>query len=357
MKSYRVIGIMSGTSLDGLDLAYCEFHLNKGKWSFQIKKAETISYETPWKERLLNLPKQSALQFVQTHTDYGHFIGQQVREFIEKHNLQADFISSHGHTVFHQPEKGFTSQIGDGSAIAAETGIDVVCDFRSLDVAHKGQGAPLVPIGDRLLFAEFDYCLNLGGFANISYKENEKTLAFDIAPANIAFNFFAKKRGYDYDKDGHIAASGTLIPDLLYRLNKLDYYQIKGSKSLGREWLESEFLTLIQDTYAVEDVLHTLVVHTSEQIAKALEHTTNQNKKILITGGGAYNAFLIKQLKEKLPIEIVIPSPEIIDFKEALIFAFLGVLRIENQVNILKEVTGASQNSIGGALYKGNRRS
>ncbi|MBN1651204.1 MAG: anhydro-N-acetylmuramic acid kinase [Bacteroidales bacterium] len=352
MKSYHVIGTMSGTSLDGLDMAYCEFYVEKGKWSFQLKKAETIPYSAEWRARLANLPKKSALDFSQTHSDYGHFIGEEVRKFIKKNSLNADFISSHGHTIFHQPEKGFTAQIGDGSAIAAETGLDVVCDFRSLDIALKGQGAPLVPIGDRFLFSEFDYRLNLGGFANISYEENEKTFAFDIAPANMGFNFFAQKLGYDYDKNGQIAESGSLIPALLRILNELDFYQIKGAKSLGREWFESEFLSSISDVYAIEDLLHTLVVHSSEQIAKIIIPPSGQKKKLLITGGGAYNTFLIKQLKEMTRAELVMPSPEIIDFKEALIFAFLGVLRIENNINTLKEVTGAKAHSIGGAVYK-----
>lgn len=353
MDSYHVIGIMSGTSLDGLDLAYCVFSKSEDKWKYQIKKAETISYSSEWEKRLKNLPNSSAVDFARTHADYGHYIGNEAAKFIKKHHLEIDLISSHGHTIFHQPELGLTSQIGDGASIAAETGLDVVCDFRSLDVALQGQGAPLVPIGDRLLFSEFDYRLNLGGFANISFEKNEKTLAFDIAPANIALNYYANKAGHAFDEDGRLASKGTPIPELLQNLNALPYYQINGSKSLGREWIETEFLPLIDPAYPVNDILNTLVQHLTYQISLVLNRISKKNRNILITGGGAYNSYLIEQLKEKAEIEIIIPSDELVQFKEALIFAFLGVLRIENQINTLKEVTGARCNSIGGAIYKG----
>lgn len=353
MKSYNVIGLMSGTSLDGLDIAYCNFQEENGQWKFEILNAETVSYPIGWLSRLQKLPVSSAMEFAQTHADYGHYIGNQVAKFIKKHKLEVDFISSHGHTVFHQPLLGFTSQIGDGASIAAETALDVICDFRSLDVALQGQGAPLVPIGDRLLFSQFDFRLNLGGFANISFDENEKTFAFDIAPANIALNYFANKEGLAFDENGQLAAKGSPIPELFQKLNALPYYQINGSKSLGREWLETEFLPLIDSSYPIKDILSTLIQHLTYQIALVLKQSSKKTQKLLITGGGAYNSFLIDQLKEKTNCEIIIPSKSLIEFKEALIFAFLGVLRIEYQINTLKEVTGAIGNSIGGAIYKG----
>ena len=356
MISYRVIGIMSGTSLDGLDLAFCVFTKKGNSWNYEIKKAETISYSTEWEKRLKGLPEASAQEFAQTNADYGHFIGHEVNAFINKHKFEVDFISSHGHTIFHQPELRFTSQIGDGASISAETGLDVVCDFRSLDIALGGQGAPLVPIGDQMLFSEFDYRLNLGGFANISFEESGKTRAFDIAPANIALNYFANELGLDFDTSGKLASTGKLIEELFEKLNALPFYQIRGSKSLGREWLETQFLPLIDSSYSIPDILNTLVHHLTYQISVVLNQSSikNRNQKLLITGGGAYNSFLIDQLKEKTNNEILIPSDELIQFKEALIFAFLGVLRFENQFNTLKEVTGAKENSIGGAIYKCN---
>jgi len=353
MKAYHVIGIMSGTSLDGLDLAYCIFSNKEDYWNYQIHTAETIPYFTEWEKRLKNLPTASAQDYAKTHTDYGHYIGQETNKFIKKHHLEIDFISSHGHTIFHQPQNGFTAQIGDGASIAAETGLDVVCDLRSLDIALKGQGAPLVPIGDRILFSEFDYRLNLGGFANISFDGNDKTLAFDIAPANIALNYYAKKAGHAFDENGELAKQGVLIPELLEKLNALAYYHKKGSKSLGREWLESEFIPLIDPSYPIPDILNTLVNHLSHQISIVIDKSTKKNSQILITGGGAYNSFLIDQIRAKTNARLVIPSDNLIQFKEALIFAFLGVLRVENQINTLKEVTGAKRNSIGGAIYKG----
>lgn len=352
MKTYRVIGIMSGTSLDGLDLAYCEFFKKQSNWNYRIIKAKTFSYSKEWENKLKNLPKASALKFAQTHVEYGHYIGSKVNTFITEENLSVDFISSHGHTIFHQPEIHFTSQIGDGAAIAAETGLDVVCDFRSLDVALHGQGAPLVPIGDKELFSKYKYRLNLGGFANISYEENDNTLAFDIAPANIALNYYAQKAGHPFDESGELAKQGTIIPELLEKLNGLSYYQLKGAKSLGREWLEKEFVPLIESSHPIPYLLNTLVHHLCYQISRVIDGSSKKKSQILITGGGAYNSFLIEQLKRTTKEEIIIPSEYLIQFKEALIFAFLGVLRMENQINTLKEVTGASKNSIGGAIYK-----
>lgn len=355
MNSYRVIGIMSGTSLDGIDLAYCLFTKDKEHWNYQIEIAETVPYSAEWIRRLMNLPVASALEYAQTHADYGHYIGRVAANFIQKHQLDVDFISSHGHTIFHQPALGFTAQIGDGASIVAETGLDVVCDFRSLDVALQGQGAPLVPIGDRLLFSEFDYRLNLGGFSNISFEENNKTLAFDIAPANLAFNYFSQKLGHSFDAGGQLAAQGILIDPLLQKLNSLPYYQLKGSKSLGREWFETEFTPRIDESYPTLDILNTLSHHLADQISNVLNQNSSEKGKarsMLITGGGVYNSYLISLLKEKTKVKLVIPSDLHIQFKEALIFAFLGVLRLQQKANVLADVTGSRQNNIGGAIYK-----
>jgi len=322
MKKYHVIGLMSGTSLDGVDIAACSFTQTNGKWSYQIENAETIPYSLEWKNRLTRLPHGSAIEFAKTHVAFGKYLGQISAEFIRNHNFQAEFIGSHGHTIFHQPQKGLTSQIGDGASIAAETGLPVVNNFRAMDVAFGGQGAPLVPIGD-------------------------------IAPANMGFNHFSQHIGLPYDKGGALAQKGKLISTLFKQLNALPFYEQTKSKSLGREWFETEFLPLIKKEYKTEDILHTLVRHLAYQINAAIDKAkiTKTKPRVLITGGGAYNTFLTNHLATLGAAETFIPSKLLIEYKEALIFAFLAVLRIEKIANSLSTVTGASQNSIGGAVH------
>ncbi len=359
MKTYRVIGLMSGTSMDGLDIAYCEFIEQSPHWGFKIVKAATIPYPVIWQERLRSAPSSSALEFVKTDADYGHYLGKVTTEFIRRNNLRVDFISSHGHTIFHQPENGFTTQIGDGAAIAAEAGLRVINNFRALDVAYKGQGAPLVPIGDRHLFSDYDYRLNLGGFANISFEKNTKTYAFDVSPLNIALNHFAQKLNLSYDDKGEIAQKGSFILELYDQLNSLAFYKKTKSKSLGREWLENQFLPLIDSHYPIADILNTLSKHFAYQISESIKKAPRNetNPKVLITGGGAYNSFLIKCLKTRSKANLILPNDELINYKEALIFAYLGILRMENQTNVLSDVTGASRDSIGGVIHQGKNRS
>jgi anhydro-N-acetylmuramic acid kinase len=347
---YHVIGLMSGTSLDGLDLAFCEFDLVSDHWKYKIHFAETIPYSEDWKKRLSSLESVSALEFVSADVEFGHLLGRLTREFVEKHHLNPDFIASHGHTIFHQPEKKITCQIGRGSAIAAETGIPVVCDFRSLDVALGGEGAPLVPVGDQLLFDDFDYCLNIGGFANISYEMEGQRIAFDICPANIVLNNLAFSLGLNYDPGGQYANLGTIDHDLLYRLNSLPYYSKTPPKSLGKEFVvEHIFPSLHNSVLSINDLLATFCEHIAIQISKAA--SAECGKKLLITGGGALNDFLISRIHFHTISEIIIPDANTINYKEALIFAFLGVLRRRNEINCLRSVTGASRNSVGGAIY------
>jgi anhydro-N-acetylmuramic acid kinase len=350
--TYNVIGLMSGTSLDGLDIAFCRFTVDKTNWSFEIIEAETKSYSPEWKDRLLSLEKADAVTFQQAHHDYGCYLGRQVSDFIVRHGINADFVSSHGHTIFHQPVNRFTVQIGAGSAIAAAARMPVVCDFRTLDVALGGQGAPLVPIGDKLLFHEYEYCLNLGGFANVSYEHSGKRIAYDICPVNIVMNAITEKLGKAYDDKGLIARSGMISKYLLNELNQLPYFRqpAEGPKSLGKEWVLGNVDPLF-DLYEVEsnDLLSTFCEHVAIQVARSLE--SKQTGKLLITGGGVYNDFLIERIRALVPLEIVIPDKRIIEFKEALIFGFLGVLRMRNEVNCLRSVTGAKENSSGGAIY------
>lgn len=347
-STIKVIGVMSGTSLDGLDIAAVEFRMTEGKWSFNLVAADTISYSKEWEERLKSAPQLSGEELTELHSKYGHFTGEQIKSFLIKTNFAPDLIASHGHTVFHRPEKGYTLQIGNGAAISAVTNYLTVSDFRTGDVALGGQGAPLVPIGDKLLFSDFDYCLNLGGFANISYEKDGKRLAFDNCPANIVLNYFAEKKGLPFDKGGELGRQGKINPELLEKLNQLPFYQSSSPKSLGREWVENNFFPILNKfNISGTDKLRTIYEHIAVQIAIAVSN----NGRMLVTGGGTFNSLLIERIKDLTSAEVVIPSKDIIDFKEAIIFAFLGVLRIKNINNCLASVTGASQDSCGGAIF------
>lgn len=349
METYLSIGCMSGTSLDGLDLVACRFSKTE-HWKFEVLKAVTVPYSHKWVNRLSQATDMNALKFTELHNDYGRFIGKQVTEFCSGLPQKPDLVSIHGHTIFHQPHKKFTVQIGHGAQVAAVSGLPTACDFRSLDVALKGQGAPLVPIGDELLFGEYELCLNLGGIANVSFREEGERRAFDICPANMAFNHFIKELGYEYDLDGNLGRSGQIHPELLRLLNSLDFYEQKGPKSLGREWFENDFLPLIY-SFQLEpaDVLRTLYEHVSDQLSIAVDQYPKG--QILITGGGAHNVFLVELFSEKTKHKTILPSEQIIDFKEAIIFALLGVLRLRHEPNCLKSVTGATHDHSGGVIY------
>jgi anhydro-N-acetylmuramic acid kinase len=341
---------MSGTSMDGLDLAHCTFEESSGSFSYTLGACETIPYPDTWLMRLKNLPFASALEYAETHTEYGRYIGELIEDFVNRNSLVTDFVASHGHTIFHNPAKRYTSQIGDGAAIAAACKLPVVCDFRSTDVAASGQGAPLVPIGDQLLFAGYDYCLNLGGFANISMQKQEKRIAYDIAPVNIILNYIAGKKGKTYDKNGEMAASGKVHHDLLNTLNNLGFYQMEPPKSLGREWIENEILPMLA-LYNIshEDAAKTFCEHIAVQIAACLDN--NQHKQMLVTGGGTFNTHLMHCIKSRTAVKLIVPDPKTINYKEALVFAFLGLLRMENKPNCLASVTGATHDVSGGAVY------
>lgn len=349
-NSYKVIGMMSGTSLDGVDIAYCEFSYYKENWHYSIKHAETIAYNNTWLIRLKELHKQPAFVFPKTDAFYGKYLGQLAKAFINKHKIEVDFIASHGHTIFHQPEKGFTAQIGSGANIYAETGITTINDFRVVDVALGGQGAPLVPIGDELLFNEFDACLNLGGFSNISFKRNSKRVAFDICPCNIVMNPIANLLGVAYDNEGKFASDGIINEQLLMQLNNLSYYQKEAPKSLGAEWVTENFWPLVKHfQISPIDLLATLNKHIAFQIINVVK--TNNLKSILTTGGGTFNKYMIDEINRHTHNALLIPDRNLINFKEALIFAFLGVLRICKSENSLRTITGASKNSIGGSIW------
>ena len=338
---------MSGTSLDGLDICYAKFQ-NIATWEFEILKTETIPYSPEWKNRLQNAILLSAEDLLALDKEYGFYLGEKTQEFISKNNIaDLDFIASHGHTVFHQPQKKFTLQIGDGRAIKILNKIPVVYDFRSQDVLMGGNGAPLVPIGDELLFSEFDACLNIGGFCNISFKKDGKRIAFDICPVNIVLNKFAQSLGKNYDENGDFARNGKVNFEALTLLNSLNFYQENPPKSLGIEWVNENILPILNDEDS-ENVLATFTEHAAFQIAEVFNK--NQLSKVLFTGGGTYNSYLIERIKSKTQTEIFIPDSKIIDFKEALIFAFMGVLRVNNEINVLSSATGSTLDHSSGII-------
>lgn len=340
------IGLMSGTSLDGLDLVYVEFKENYKK--FTILNCKTVAYSNEWRDKLQNAISFSKENLNHLDLDYGKYLGSQVNQFIKEFNIkEIDFVASHGHTIHHEPEEGITLQIGNGQEIANTTGYKIICDFRSQDVALGGQGAPLVPIGDELLFSEYDYCLNLGGFANISYKEDNQRKAFDICPVNIVLNHYTKKIGLIFDNNGEIASKGKLNKKLYEKLNELAFYKKKHPKSLGLEWVQKEIYPLIdQLELDIASVLRTFIEHAAYQITKHIKKGV-----VLITGGGAFNKFLINEIERRIENKIEMPKKELIDFKEALIFAFLGLLRKDNKINCLQSVTGASKDHSSGNFF------
>lgn len=356
MKSYHVIGLMSGTSLDGLDIAYVEFYVDK-YWNFNLKFCETKGYKSELKNNLKHAINYNGRELKLLDREFGKWIGSVVKKFMNKHHITPDLIVSHGHTIYHQPEKGITLQIGDGYEIMNATGILTICDLRSLDISKGGQGAPLVPIGDKYLFSEYELCLNLGGFSNISFDSSDQRIAFDICPVNTVLNYLSLKKNQEFDIDGALARSGRLNQSLLQKLNSLTYYARHPPKSLGIEWVEEHIFPLLNDE-SIENLLNTFCHHIAQQIISSVDQFSSfklSNKKptMLLTGGGVKNSFLVDLIKKKSEgrLDIFVPDNRTIDFKESIIFAFLGLLRKLGKVNTLKSVTGAACNSSGGLIY------
>ena len=350
-QNYNVIGVMSGTSLDGIDLAHIQFQIEDGTWSFTLLECSTVAYSEAWLNVLKNAVVFSKTELQQLNIEYTHLLGKVIADFIEGNNIQnLDAVCSHGHTILHQPQNGFTLQIGNLPEIAIYTNQKVVCDFRVRDVQMGGQGAPLVPIGDRILFSKYDYCLNLGGFSNISFEADAKRVAYDISPVNTVLNFYANQLGSDYDDQGKIARTGKVNRELSSKLNALEFYQISYPKSLGFEFVKETVLPIIDGfPISIEDKMHTFITHIAFQTAKALPA---KKGKMLITGGGAYNTFLMGKIQEILPeMTIIIPDQKILEFKEALIFGLLGVLRLRDETNVLSSVTGAKMDHSSGNIF------
>ncbi len=350
----QILGLMSGTSLDGVDLAACTFMETENGWQFKLDAASTIPYNDAWKNKLKNASFTSSEELTQLHSELGKYYAELINNFNFQHLITPSFIGSHGHTIFHQPSKNFTLQIADGAQIAALTGIDTICDFRNKDIALGGQGAPLVPIGDRLLFPEYAACINLGGIANVSYEKNGKRIGFDICPVNMLLNYLANRLDKPYDDEGKIARSGNIIPELLSQLNNLDYYKLSGPKSIGKEWFDKEVLPLIKErNESIADLLRTSVEHIATQ-HNLLKTITSVNDKILLSGGGTFNTFLVERITSITDRQMVKLSDDIINYKEAIVFAFLAMLFVNNRDNVLCSATGSSKNHCSGAYHRGN---
>lgn len=345
MKSYNVLGLMSGTSLDGLDMVFARFYQKDG-WKYEIYHCVSIPYNTLMKRKLLDAINYSAIQLYELENELSAFWVQAIKSQKTFSNFKPDFVSMHGHTVFHQPQKGFTVQIGNANLISAELNLPVIYDFRSKDVAFGGQGAPLVPTGDYYLFSQFNSCVNLGGIANISFVQDTEIIAFDICPFNIIFNHLSEFIDKDFDEGGKIAEKGNCNIELYKALNEIDYYKQKSPKSLGIELINDTYLRIIQSfNITIEDKMRTYAEHCSEKISNSLK-----GSQALLSGGGAFNSFVVQLIKNKSKSRIIIPDKDIVNYKEALIFGFLGVLRWENEINVFKSVTGASKNTSCGTI-------
>lgn len=360
---------MSGSSLDGLDIVFCEFHESSGKWHYALQHAECYAYSQEWVNKLRDAGSLKALDYQLLHCEYGHYIGEQVNRFIKEKGIQyqVQLIASHGHTAFHAPKHKMTAQIGSGAAIAATTGINVVSDLRAMDVALGGQGAPIVPVGEQLLFGDYLLFLNLGGIANISLNHPTKYVAFDVCPANRVLNMLAKEAGKPFDDGGQIAEKGELNEGLLKILNELEYYKLDYPKSLSNDFGTDVIYPLLSNmNYDNDDALRTYVEHICVQVKNSINKLQGEfdfsaagkpnGRKIFVTGGGAKNSFLIRRLEEVLKeinIAVEVPINDLVDYKEAIIMGLIGVLRWREENNAFYSVTGATRNSIGGAVWMG----
>lgn len=367
----KVIGLMSGSSLDGLDIAFADFQIKGETIDFELIQAETVPFTEQWQRRLRNLPKVDALSFAKTHTYFGHLLGGMVNDFIAKHKIDVDFVASHGHTIFHYPDNRITVQIGDGAAMAAVTGLPIINNFRTHDIAINGEGTPLAPIADKYLFGGYDFYLNIGGIANISCDIDGRFVAFDIGAANQIFNPLANLLHLEYDDGGNIAKNGTVNMEILNKINEMPYFQQPYPKSLDNTWLQQNILPtylIAEDTIANKlrtgcEQLAQQTAFSIQQIIKKENLTLPTDEKpfrIFVTGGGAFNTFLMERIEavcnDYFPTKIIIAAPEIVEYKEALLMALMGVLRVENKVNVMRSVTGAKLDTIGGAIWQGTKK-
>ena len=355
MTSKTVIGLMSGSSLDGIDLCCVHFYESEKQIKYRWVKGRTYSISQPLKKALQEANEEDKRHGSLLDQSFSQFALECLKTFLKELDEKVDLIASHGHTVKHEPENKITVQIGDGNYWAKELNLPVVYDFRTEDVLLGGQGAPLVPIGDTTLFKEYEYCLNLGGISNISYKQNNSVIAYDISMCNTPLNELVQRLRKEFDKGGIIAESGQFIPDLFDELNDLDYFKLTAPKSLDKAWYFSQMQPLFdRGSYSTANLLNTCCEHIGYQIAQSINLSKSDSKrsKVLVTGGGAYNTFLTSRIEKYLDpsFKLVIPESYLIEYKEAIIFALMGWLRVHSKINILRSVTGATKDTSSGKI-------
>jgi len=347
---FHTIGLMSGSSLDGLDIAYCQFNFTD-TWKYTLLNYKTASLKN-WESLLKNAIHLNKQELENLSIDFAKFLAQEVQVFIEENQIkEIDAVVSHGHTIFHYPEKGVTCQIGDGQTLANLLQLRVINNLRQKDIDAGGQGAPIVPIGDLHLFKDYLVCLNIGGIANLSIKTHNSIIAFDVCTANQVLNYYANKLGFAYDDKGSIASQGEINYSLLDKLNDLDFYHINSPKSLDNTF-KNKLIHLIDENEShISDILATYVEHIAIQINQSITKSNVVDGKMLVSGGGAFNDFLIKRLRAHVQIPIEIPNKNIIEYKEAIVMAFIGVLKCINEINVLASVTGAKHNTVCGDVF------
>lgn len=367
-RRYCIVGLMSGSSLDGVDLAACEFTIDPTAegisplQEWHLLMAETLPFSEEWRQILPKMVDATALDLALTHTRFGRYLGELAADFIRRHGLTPDAVCSHGHTIFHFPEDGMTWQIGDGAALSAQVGCTVINDLRSMDVALGGQGAPLAALADKYLFSEYEGCLNLGGIVNLSWKAGKRYVAFDITGVNQIMNALVQPRGLAFDEGGKLAATGKVNEALLDLLNDQAFFELPYPKSLDNRWVQKHLTDpCLAFDAPVEDKLHTVCRHVAVQITQHIHEIFQREGlhmshcRIMAAGGGALNDFLIACIRESLitlgSFEVVIPPREIIEFKEAIFIGLMGALRMERLPNCVASATGASRDAIGGAIY------
>ncbi len=346
-----IAGVMSGSSLDGIDIAVVRY--GKGQ-EWRLLDTYHEAYPTEWEEKLMQFSELSSMAYIKMKTQYSILLATMIDGFVKKSQYPVDYISIHGHTMVHLPHDGITEQIGNGGIVSAITGIPTIADFRIGDIALGGVGTPLIPIAEKILFAGYDYYLNLGGIANITRFSEHGIVAYDVCPCNQVLNYFSRKVGMEYDDKGQMAREGSFLQKVNHYLESVEYFEKPPPKSLDNNWIKTSFISQMDD-FDVSDVLHTYTIWMAQCIANQVGVDEGEQRAMFVTGGGVHNTFFIERLEKELEFKnckLVIPSHEIIDFKEAILMTLMGKNYLDDTPNILSRVTGASRDSIGGALYK-----